>query len=558
MEYAVIVLAVVVIVVVFMIGGIVEEKRKEADFIRQLRQGYGKPSAKQYPEGRMQTIGGYSLRHKSDFMLDEITWNDLDMDRVFQKLDFTFSAAGEEYLYAMLKNPRTDAGSYEELETLVDYFMHHEEDRVKLQLLFARIGRTGKYSILDYLDGLDVLGSRSNKRHYILLCCFAASACACVVHTGIGAFFLTVCVLTGVLTYFSEKREIIPYLTTFSYLLRLLRSVEEFEKLGIGQISKEVGQMKENLRNCRRFYKGSYLVTSMNQNSSNPLDLIMDYVKMIFHIDLIKFNLMLREAISCKEQFLSIFEITGKLEAYISIGAFRSSVSCYAIPALENGVRAVQTVDMVHPLLDKPVPNSFEAARGVLLTGSNASGKSTFLKMTAINAILAQSVHTVTAKSYRACAFRIYSSMALRDDLAGGESYFIVEIKAIKRIVDAAGCKGALVLCFVDEVLRGTNTAERIAASCEILKGLAERNCLCFAATHDIELTELLQESFDNYHFEEEIAQNDVLFNYKLKNGRATTRNAIQLLRVLGFQDEMIRQADRRCKIFMEKGVWKT
>ena len=84
------------------------------------------------------------------------------------------------------------------------------------------------------------------------------------------------------------------------------------------------------------------------------------------------------------------------------------------------------------------VPNSFKQNRGMLITGSNASGKSTFLKMVAINAILAQTIHTCSARSYEGGCYRIFSSMALRDDLSNGESYYIVEIKSLKRIMDAA------------------------------------------------------------------------------------------------------------------------
>ena len=79
-----------------------------------------------------------------------------------------------------------------------------------------------------------------------------------------------------------------------------------------------------------------------------------------------------------------------------------------------------------------------------------------------------------------------------------------MEIKALKRILTAAEQTGCPVLCFVDEVLRGTNTVERIAASSEILKYLKDKNVLCFAATHDIELTAILSGCYDNYHFQED------------------------------------------------------
>ena len=194
--------------------------------------------------------------------------------------------------------------------------------------------------------------------------------------------------------------------------------------------------------------------------------------------------------------------------------------------------------------------------RGVLLTGSNASGKSTFLKTVAINAILAQTIHTCLADSYSGGLYRIMSSMALKDDLAGGDSYYIVEIKSLKRILNHSADEANPVLCFVDEVLRGTNTVERIAASTQILKSLAGRKVLCFAATHDIELTHLLENYYNNYHFEEEIKEDDIVFNYQLRKGRATTRNAIKLLGVMGYEESIIKEAEAQAEHFLKTGLW--
>ena len=132
-----------------------------------------------------------------------------------------------------------------------------------------------------------------------------------------------------------------------------------------------------------------------------------------------------------------------------------------------------------------------------------------------------------------------------------------MEIRAIKRILDIAAEGEHKVLCFVDEVLRGTNTVERIAASTEILKSLSGENVICFAATHDVELTQLLENQYDNYHFEEEIVDNDVCFNYRLLTGKATTRNAIKLLAVMGYEADIIEQANQRAEGFMQTGQWK-
>ena len=113
--------------------------------------------------------------------------------------------------------------------------------------------------------------------------------------------------------------------------------------------------------------------------------------------------------------------------------------------------------------------------------------------------------------------------------------------------------------CFVDEVLRGTNTIERIAASAQILKSLSCDNVLCFAATHDIELTYMLEDSYSNYHFQEEVIEekNDILFDYILYSGRAVSRNAIKLLSMIGYEKEIIKRAERSAEEFLKKGEWR-
>ena len=108
----------------------------------------------------------------------------------------------------------------------------------------------------------------------------------------------------------------------------------------------------------------------------------------------------------------------------------------------------------------------------------------------------------------------------------------------------------------MDEVLRGTNTVERIAASTQILKSFAKKSTLCFAATHDIELTSLLANDYENYHFEEEVVEGDVLFNYEIKEGKARTRNAIKLLSVMGYEEEIIHKANEMAENFINNGVW--
>jgi len=168
-----------------------------------------------------------------------------------------------------------------------------------------------------------------------------------------------------------------------------------------------------------------------------------------------------------------------------------------------------------------------------LITGSNASGKSTFVKSVAVNMLLAQTIHTCIAQELSFRPSFLISSMAVRDNIETGESYYIAELNSLKRVLDGLNDTIRCV-CFIDEILKGTNTIERIAASSAILQYLSSRNALALVATHDIELTEITQTFCDNFHFRETITEEGITFDYQIHNGYATTKNAIRLLGFMG------------------------
>lgn len=294
--------------------------------------------------------------------------------------------------------------------------------------------------------------------------------------------------------------------------------------------------------------------------SGNLFDALFDYIRILFHVDLIKLSTMIREVQRYEKELLEIYDIVGFLDSMLAVASYRERMRDYTLPVFykeKNKIQNMMVRGMYHPLLSDPVKNDFSTDKCMLLTGSNASGKSTFIKTVAINALFAQTIHTVLADVYEASFYRIYSSMALRDDILSAESYFIVEIKSLKRIFEKTRESELPVLCFIDEILRGTNTVERVAASSELLEALSKQNAMCFAATHDIELTYLLEESFDNYHFTEHIQDDDILFDYLLKTGRADSRNAIRLLSMIGFDKELVNASQKRVEVFLSEGVWR-
>ncbi len=559
MEYIVLVLTIFAILALIMLKGWYDERKRKADFVKWLRENYGTlREREEYRPEEMEKIARYYRVHEAEgFHIDDITWNDLGMDKVFQRMNHTYSAAGEEYLYYMLRTPVQDTGQVETMERQIQYFSANGEKRVEYQTLFAQIGKTGKYSIYDYLHYLGLLGERSSLKHYLGDLAIVAALLLMFGSVQVGILALTGAICYNMIAYFKEKGEIDPYITSFGYIFRLLENVREMEKLPVPVFAEELAELTYCRKKMSKFKSGSYILMSPARmgSSGNPLEMLLDYVRMVFHVDLIKFNNMLAEVRNNSAGIDRMITILGYMESVIAIGCYRASMDTWCLPQFGAG-NGLKIEEGYHPLIDHPVKNSIMTQRGALLTGSNASGKSTFLKTVAINALMAQTVHTCPAKSYSGGLYRILSSMALKDDLESGDSYYIVEIKSLKRILNQLEKEGNPVLCFVDEVLRGTNTVERIAASTQILKSLAGKKALCFAATHDIELTHLLEPYYNNYHFEEEIQEKDVAFNYQLKKGRATTRNAIKLLGVMGYEDNIIKEAERLAEGFLESGSW--
>lgn len=560
MEYWIFFGIIALFFVVWAFNAIREDRKNRKRFKEKLQQLDGtKPDKKHIPERREHVAE--RITKEEGFMVDDITWNDLSMDQVFERLDYTFSAAGEEMLYKLIRKPELSGKELLRRETYISYFEEHISERVKLQLIFAEIGRTGKYSIYDYLDYLEALAVKKNWKEIAILLAIAVTFLAGF-YLPQSFLFMGLLVVYNFGSYLREKHEIEPFLTTFSYILRLLGEVDAFCKVDAEVLREEQRILKENAKTFAGFKLGSNLVIRKEISTGNPLEIGWDLMCMLFHFDLIKFNSMHGVVKQNKEKLVEMFEEIGFVDAMISVALFRKSLPGYALPTFfepedSTKEKEIQAKGLYHPLINNPVANEITAKRGVLLTGSNASGKSTFLKTVAINAILSQSIGTTMATEYKASFFRVYSSMSLRDDLLEGDSYFIVEIKAIKRIMDAIELDTTPVLCFVDEVLRGTNTVERIAASTEILRAFQQENALCFAATHDLELTKLLAEEFDNYHFEEKLEENDVTFAYQLLKGEATTRNAIELLRILGFEEHIIAEANRHAKEYLKReNLW--
>lgn len=558
MEALIIILGLLILLT---IKGFYDRKNGKKKLYQRLKRNWGNVPTEEYSQEKYKSLQyfyekKFQLNPEGRFFLDKITWNDLDMDELFMTMNNTCSAMGEEVLNALLHEPLFDQDKLNERERIISYFMNNEEQRTSFQMVLSSIGKHQRISIYEYMSRIEDVRKQSNLIHYVSLLGMVGSIALLTTSVALGGILLFVFVVFNVLSYYKRKSEIEPYLTVMAYTIRLLNSADKLSSLPFNELSDYTNPMQTTVKKFKAFRRGSSVVASTSV-TGDMMSLILDYFRIFFHTDLIKFNKMLQDFLSKKEELMNVFETIGFLDAMCAAASFRVFYHDSCVPVLHSNEKPfLKITGLYHPFVTNPVKADLDTQDSVLLTGSNASGKSTFLKAVAINAVLAQTIHTALCDYYEANCFQVFTSIALTDNLFENESYYIVEIKSLKRILDATNNKYPT-LCFVDEVLRGTNTVERIAASSRVLLSLSGQNAICFAATHDIELTHLLEHQYKNYHFEEQIEDGKVVFDYQLKKGRATSQNAIWLLSMMGYPDELIQAARNTAKYFMEQGEWK-
>lgn len=550
----------IVLLLITLVGtvifAVVSERRENNRREEAVRRSFGKiPEPEELPEGT-DTYYVWRSTLNPEMELDDQTWDDLDMEEVFSRLNACQCSVGESVLYDLLHRIEPSA----DLRLAMAYFEAKPDERQRIQLLLSKLGRRNPEGMVNFL-----YDDFRRELPYPLLCTIlAVLPLVCAVSIFFfpipGTVALTGSVALNIVLHLFWKRKILTELsgiTEFISVLWLCRSLT-------GKNMEQGFPFASEMRSRLAFFNRRIGALPLRPfRGSADMDLIQEYSSAIFLSDLRKFNRIVRPLEEHREDGRRLFELIGMLDAAASVLSFRKSLSFFCTPEFRSGYSGtlgggrennMEFEDLCHPLLQFAVPNTGVFFPDVLITGSNASGKSTFLKALAVNAILAQTLDTCAARRFVLRPGLVISSMAVRDSLTAGESYFITEIKSLKRILDAAG-KG-FCYCFIDEILRGTNSVERIAASVAVLTQLHRWDCLCVVASHDMELAQLLQPDYDNYHFSEVVTEDGVSFDFLLKKGPSDTRNAILLLEQMGFGNGIVQDARRRAEqIAAQKGI---
>jgi MutS domain V len=245
-----------------------------------------------------------------------------------------------------------------------------------------------------------------------------------------------------------------------------------------------------------------------------------------------------------KQHVYEWFTALGEIETINTVANIYANHPAWVFPEFneqQHGIFAAKQLG--HPLLDeaKRIDNNFtmqQPAGIALITGSNMAGKSTFLRSIGVNTIMAMMGAPVCAASMLLSPMRIISSMRVADNLEESTSTFYAELKKLKYIIECIN-RNENVFVLLDEILRGTNSVDRHTGTKALIKQLIKKNAIAVLATHDVELAQLENEyktALHNYHFDVQVAGEELYFDYKLKEGVCTSLNASILMKKIGIE----------------------
>lgn len=487
--------------------------------------------------------------------LSDKTCNDLDFHELFMFIDRTNSRVGQQYLYNKLRNIPKNASENIENEKLIDEFTNNPNFRVLVQSQLSQLNDRESYYIASLFQEAII---KPPKWYFIVPLLSFTSLMSFVLVFFNPVFFFLIIGLTiiNIVIHFWNKKNLLNYFSSIPQLLRLNAVAHElFKHDFLKQINPNLIKSLNVLNKVNSRMSIFKLDNGFQSDQQMFFWLLMELVKIVFLLEPLFLFGTLNRIDTKRKEIEDVFIFVAEIDCIVSIAALRKGLKNFCIPDIIEDRKHLLVQEVYHPLIENCVKNNLIVnKKSILLTGSNMSGKTSFIRTIAINAITGLTINTCFAQQFAMPRVRIYSAIRISDDLMNDRSYYFEEVLTIKNMIDRSK-DGYINLFLLDELFKGTNTVERISAGKAVLSSLSDENNIVFVSTHDIELTDLLKNEYDLYHFSEIVDHKTVDFDYKLKDGKLKNRNAIRILQINDYPESIVTEAMEIAKKLDEKSL---
>jgi hypothetical protein len=476
-------------------------------------------------------------------VLSDKTCNDLDFNEFFMFADRTVSKVGQQYLYNTLRTIPLTGEKLSAREKLIEQIAGDTELRLKLQVQIDSLSRENAFYITSLFQDEHL---KKPKWFFIvpILSFTCVLSLVMLPFTPQFIFVLLGLYIVNIIIHFWNKRNLYEYAGSIPQLLNLNRTAKELLKTemlsGVDPELRDSIRVIDRVRNRMSFFK---LEAKLEGDAGIAIWAILEIAKSLFLLEPLLLFGVLGQLDTKRKEIEKVFAFVGYADTLISIASLRKGLDVYCLPELRTAGKVLETSGVYHPLIPDCVTNSIDVeGKSILLTGSNMSGKTSFIRTIGLNAITALTINTCFANRFSLPRFRIFSAIRISDDLMNDRSYYFEEVLTIKEMIgNSRGEQPALFL--LDEIFKGTNTIERISAGKAVLSYLNSGNNIVFVSTHDIELADMLDGTYELYHFSEQVENKTVDFDFRLKTGKLKNRNAIRILEINDYPPEIIAEA---------------
>ena len=482
-------------------------------------------------------------------VLSDKTCADLDFCDLFQLIDRTNSQVGQQFLYDKLRVIPPDNCDVLFHEKLIGQFTSDEQFRVNVQIQLSKLNKLETYYITTLFQDKHLQPPKWF--FFVPLLSFTNLMALVLSFFNPSMLFVIFGVfLINFVIHYWNKKNIYPYVGSLPQLLRLkdvaneLFKNEQFKEIN-PNLQKSIGIL-DQVRNRMSFFK---LEAKIESDAEIAFWGILEFIKITFLLEPLLLFGILKQLDTKRKEIEDVFRFVGEIDALISIASYRNSLVHYCLPTILPVKNELIAEDIYHPLISDCVENSILVKdKSILLTGSNMSGKTSFIRAIGINAITGSTINTCCARHFSMPRLRIFSAIRISDDLLNDKSYYFEEVLTIKEMIDNS-VRAESNLFLLDEIFKGTNTIERISAGKAVLSYLTKTDNIVFVSTHDIELADLLKDDYDLYHFSEKVSGKTVDFDFKLKEGKLKNRNAIKILQMNNYPESIIDEAIEISKV---------
>ena len=476
-------------------------------------------------------------------VLSDKTCNDLDFNELFTYIDRTTSKVGQQYFYNTLRTIPSNCNKLAEQEKLIGLITKDSNLRLNLQVQLDTLSGENTSYIRSLFQDEHI---RKPKWFFVIPILSFSSFLSIILIPFTPQFFFVLLglVIINMVIHYWNKQNLYGYIGSLPQLLRLNGVAKEFLKYDeLKSISADLPESVNVIDRVRRRMSLFKLEAKLQSDIGIAFWSLLEIFKALFLLEPLLLFGVLKQLDTKRREIENVFSFVGYVDTLVSIASLRKGLSLFCLPSVEDKSKIYDATDMYHPLIADCVQNSIQVNdKSILLTGSNMSGKTSFIRTIGLNAITGLTINTCFARSLSLSRSKIYSAIRLSDDLMNNKSYYFEEVLTIKEMIEMSQ-NGTSNLFLLDEIFKGTNTIERISAGKAVLSYLNTKNNIVFVSTHDIELADMLNEAYELYHFSEQVDNKNVDFDFKLKNGKLKNRNAIRILEINDYPKEIITEA---------------